>query len=510
MIRDLLGTGEHALSADVLIVGAGTAGLVMATRLAARGKKVVCLESGGREQASDNHELNEVEQVGAPYSGAEHGRFRCLGGSSTRWGGALIPFQAADLTAGHWPLDWDVLSPYLEQVERLFGLPAGSYEACDILAGTGHLARFAKWPPFARRNVYSLLRDEVESPSGPEVWINATAAEFVVESGQLVQVGALASDGSRLTVRSSEVVITAGAIESTRLLLLIDLQTGGEISRTSPSLGQGFQDHLSAVVATLEVSDRASLNRLAGFRFASGGGMTSMRFELAPDNPQRSVLPACFAHVGFSESGGGFGALRDIYRMLQRRKLPKFLQFVRLLGGLPWLCRAVWWRFVYNRLLYPDDSAIELHMVIEQERQGTHRIGLSDSLDSLGLPMARIDWAVSVRDEEAMAMATAAIIETWRKSVLNRLARPVVRDAKEAATEMGNGGGIYHPTGSTRMGRTPQEGVVDIDLKVFALKNVSVVSTSALPTGGGANPTMMLLLLALRCADRMSAKKQAS
>src|SRR5580704_9439507 len=92
------------------------------------------MESGGREQATETHPLNHVIQLGDAYSGAAYGRFRCLGGTSTRWGGALIPFVEHDLRArpylglSAFPVGMEAIRPYLVEVESLFGLDPGSYE----------------------------------------------------------------------------------------------------------------------------------------------------------------------------------------------------------------------------------------------------------------------------------------------------------------------------------------------------------------------------------------------
>src|SRR5689334_10290365 len=114
MIRDLNEQQDEALrvEAEVLVIGAGIAGLVVATRLAECGLRVVVVESGGRAQETDTHPLNCVEQSGQLYAGAELGRFRCLGGTSTRWGGAMIPLLPEDMdghTAG-WVPAWN--APY--------------------------------------------------------------------------------------------------------------------------------------------------------------------------------------------------------------------------------------------------------------------------------------------------------------------------------------------------------------------------------------------------------------
>src|SRR5579863_4870131 len=98
VINDLASQLEarRDVETDVAIVGAGIAGLLLATRLRRHGLRVTVLESGGFEQNGETHPLNRVVQTGDAYSGATRGRFRCLGGTSTRWGGALLPYLTND------------------------------------------------------------------------------------------------------------------------------------------------------------------------------------------------------------------------------------------------------------------------------------------------------------------------------------------------------------------------------------------------------------------------------
>ena len=64
---------------------------------------------------------------------------------------------------------------------------------------------------------------------------------------------------------------------------------------------------------------------------------------------------------------------------------------------------------------------------------------------------------------------------------------------------------IFHPGGTTRMGRDRASAVVDSEMRAFRIDNLHVVSTSSFPTGGGANPTFMLMAFALRAASRIAA-----
>jgi choline dehydrogenase-like flavoprotein len=63
-----------------------------------------------------------------------------------------------------------------------------------------------------------------------------------------------------------------------------------------------------------------------------------------------------------------------------------------------------------------------------------------------------------------------------------------------------------HNIGTTRMSDTPESGVVDTDCKVHGVENLYVAGSSVFPTSGHANPTLMILALALRLADHLKAK----
>ena len=61
-----------------------------------------------------------------------------------------------------------------------------------------------------------------------------------------------------------------------------------------------------------------------------------------------------------------------------------------------------------------------------------------------------------------------------------------------------------HLVGGCRMGASERDGVVDADLRSFAIPNLFVTDGSVLPTQGSANPALTIMALAARAADRMS------
>jgi len=58
-----------------------------------------------------------------------------------------------------------------------------------------------------------------------------------------------------------------------------------------------------------------------------------------------------------------------------------------------------------------------------------------------------------------------------------------------------------HHMGATRMSRTPDDGIVDPDLRVHSVDNLYIASCSVFPTSGYANPTLTIVALATRLAD---------
>jgi choline dehydrogenase-like flavoprotein len=67
-------------------------------------------------------------------------------------------------------------------------------------------------------------------------------------------------------------------------------------------------------------------------------------------------------------------------------------------------------------------------------------------------------------------------------------------------------GGSGHIMGTTRMGRSPEDSVVDARCRTHDHPNLYVLGSSVFPTSSTANPTSTIAALALRAAETI--KKQ--
>ena len=504
-------TAPQTRETDVAIVGAGIAGFFLAKRLSDLGVPCLLLESGGVAEQVNDHLYHDVVFRRRTYRGATDGRSRCLGGTSIKWGGALLPFSHIDFAPRYhaqipdWPIQFEDLAPYIRSAERLFGLDHTPYEA--DLGKTGmspaFILREAKWPSFSNRNVTTLFSDIANGRSGTEVWINATVRNFHVNEGKIVGVSAQGPDAQSLSVKAKHVVLCAGAIETTRLMLLLDAQTKQKTVAGRAHLGRYFQDHLSLPLARIKTSNPKKLNAIFGFRF-DGSVMRSLRFE------QGSVgETAGFVHIApRALEPTGFDGLRDFMRSIQRGK-PDLWSLFRSLRDVPFIARLVWWRLFKKRLLWPTPAEYEVHFVIEQLAAKENQIILGRRKDALGHQVCEIDWAF--RDDDIMELGRLYknFEKFWRESSFSLLGDLVwtTDPHKMLQTSEGAVEGIYHPSGTTRMAKSPKDGVVDKNLQVFGVTNLYLGSTSVFPSGGSSNPTMTLILLILRLADHVSKKR---
>jgi choline dehydrogenase-like flavoprotein len=126
------------------------------------------------------------------------------------------------------------------------------------------------------------------------------------------------------------------------------------------------------------------------------------------------------------------------------------------------------------------------------------------------MPRLRLDWQLLPQDRESAAELVAALgretarlglgrvepAEWLRDSSTNWVSDPLV-----SVHPLGG----YHHMGTTRMADDPARGVTDGWGRVHGLPNLFIAGSSLFPTGGWANPTLTILALALRTADRIAA-----
>jgi choline dehydrogenase-like flavoprotein len=508
----------------VCIIGAGLAGLLVATRLARAGRHVIVVESGGDNFDAGVQQLNAIEASEGLYNQALTGRFREFGGNSRYWGGRLIPLSPHDtdprpyLSLPGWPILYRELAKYQQDVEALFGLDNSSYEEdlLEQLDADGFLprgdpelkCRWIKIPSFRRTNLAAILRQELALRDNVEVWLGATVCDFEIDrlAGRLSSIVARDFSGRRLTVNAREFVWAAGAIETTRLLLLLDAASEHRAFQGCQVLGRYFQEHAKATVGQIMPVNMRKTNKLFGYHFA-GLSRRCLYLELTPVAQEADEVASAYAEVALDlPTNSALAIVRRVLRSVQTRRLTiSMLDARQLANQVLYLARGAHWYVARRQMLMGPDTGLKLEITVEQLPEWSNRITLSPQRDRLGAAIARLDWRLTERDERTFQSATRRIAGYWMRSGLERIC-PIewAAGVRERSIKLIDSvDQRAHPSGSTRMGIDPRQSVVGPDLRCHHIPNASVVSTSTFPSAGSINPTMTLMQLALRAADKL-------
>jgi choline dehydrogenase-like flavoprotein len=121
--------------------------------------------------------------------------------------------------------------------------------------------------------------------------------------------------------------------------------------------------------------------------------------------------------------------------------------------------------------------------------QADNRVTLADQTDRHGLPVAELSYSQSDNDRALIKAATGVMKDMHHAAG----AEDVITIQRYA-----------HLIGGCRMGADERTGVVDANLRSFAVPNLYVVDGSVCPTQGSANPALTIMALAARAADHLA------
>ncbi|WP_051329899.1 GMC oxidoreductase [Niveispirillum irakense] len=521
----------QGFEADVCIIGAGVAGILMARRFAATGVSVCLVESGGATLEAAAQELNRGENVGLPYYALDVSRNRGLGGTSNTWSGRCVPLDPIDFERRKWVphSGWPVKASDLGAFYRQAAVECGVGEA-DPESGYRDLweeagiddpgldpeqveVRF--WRLKAVRFGDQYKRDLIGNPN-VQLLLHGTAVEISVspDTNRVESILLAGIGGRRHRVRARHFVLAAGGIENARLMLASTRVERAGIGNAQDMVGRFFMEHPKCRTAEVRTDDPYRL--LEQFRSFYPRDMAAL-------------CPSLVLSAKAQETHGVLNSSIAVYY----RSLPSVTKAASDLNA-GWK-KGIWWpegagrnllallpvmgelpanlvrRYVRRRALIAKPEAIYLLVRGEQAPNPDSRVTLSDQIDGLGYRRARLDWRLSDIDKRSARVLTGLVGQEFQRLGLGRTVMddwlltpdgdwPTHLEGDDHH-EILQGG--HHHIGTTRMSTTPRQGVVDRDCRVWGKANLHIAGSSVFPTAGWANPTLTIAALALRLADHV-------
>ena len=509
-----------ALDAQVCIVGGGAVGILTAVELSEAGLDVVLLEGGGQTIETKSQDLHHGKSVGHPFQNIDVGRYRVLGGTTTFWGGQVVPFDAFVTGArpwlGYkaWPIPLAELDALFERTFRHIGLADAKVDDEDVwkglrldpptLGGDLHVV-LTRWVRI--RNFAKLYARTLRSAAGPRVLLHANAVALDVADGSrnVRGVRARSLGGRQVTVRAQRIVLANGTLESVRLLKQ-PLQDGTPAPWTaSPWLGAPLIDHLDCIAGDVQILDYKRFHEYFDNAYVDGHkyfpkirlGPTTQKEEGLVDIAAQFLYRTRMAeHLEYLKMF--LRSLREGGAQVPLRSLPAHALAVAS-AVVPLATRY----FRDRRSFKPLDAEVALAFNCEQLPCNRSRVELGPDTDALGSRRLRVDWQIDGSELRSMRIIGQRV---KRQLEAHGLARVTLdpRVENEDPSFLSSIHDAVHQMGTTRMAIDPMDGFVDANLRVHDSSNLYVAGAAVFPTTGFANPTFTALALGLRLADHLT------
>ena len=512
---------EQKFEFDLCIVGSGPAGISIARQFVDSGLKVCLVESGDVVPKAENQDLADGEMASHPHHKLRTSRDRQFGGCSNSWAGACAPMSASDFEprpwAGleGWPFAIQDLQPYYRRAQALFEIGPPNYDP-DHWAGDGiafldldsSKLENRIWQLSPRLNFGKAHHAAFDAAANVTVLLNATVTGlFATSSANLVKsIEVRSIDDKTITVKASAFVLACGAIDNARLLLLSQEQSPDGLGNRYDQVGRCFMQHPHVSAASLSFSGSKrwlksykDFNRDGIWLRARIGLSKAAQERHAVLNPVASVINRFITDSLTHAQSIGYVALKHILLDLRHRRVPA--NFWNEIRNVISDTRGIATGFL--RHLRDQNGA--LYVMSEQFPNPDSRVTLSADRDRFGLPKARVDWRLLPLDKLSIRYLVQELQEEFERLHLGEIVPDAWLTQDDHSWPHTLAGGHHH-MGTTRMSKSPRDGVVDADARVHGIDNLYVAGSSIFPTVGSANPTLTLVATSLKLADHLKAK----
>lgn len=505
---------------DVIVVGAGAVGIVLAIKLSQAGKRVALIDSGALSSTPNAQALNEGEVVGRPHDGITLGRARVVGGTTTLWGGQLTFFSESDFDTideqgnRQWPIDFGCLRHYYREAATFLGLNTSLLDdfavqaRLDIHPPTDDNCEifFTRW--LREPNFAELFSDELANNSNLLLLPSTHATRLLCDagSGRISGVEVIGPTGRTSEICAPLTILANGTIEISRLLLLSKYADAQVPWASNDNVGAYFQDHIDIPIGHFDKRQVRVLRSMFENALIDGDKYQPKIRLRDTARAQSKMLNVAVSLRFDSHFSDDIALLKILIRSLRAGRRLGELPIRRLMGAMTrlYLLAPLAWRYLRHRRIGAiADAGISIIAHCEQRPLKSSRVRLSsDRCDRFGLPAVVLDWNVDLQHQyRNLRLFTRMLHSYFERSYGITFSETPGSDA--GVGFLNTGRDSFHQCGGARMSSSSNTGVVDADCRVHGTTNLYVAGAAVFPSSSFANPTLTAIALSLRLADHL-------
>ncbi|MFG1320643.1 GMC oxidoreductase [Xanthobacter autotrophicus] len=535
----------EAAHCDVIVVGTGAGGGILAYELAKAGLNVVSLEQGG--QLADDHfkrvdppgtaldfgirsntvwpaephdslfvhplfEKGEDGSTGWPEGGFRHYQIIQVNGLQNLWNGVSVRFSEKDFA--DWPFRYAELAPHYDAVERRIVV-------CGTTEDIPELPDGIYVPPKPLRPADQMIVDAVNGLEEPHSRAipNRKAIDTRPDSPNACASTGICTSGCPT---GAVYKFTARLLPEIAKLPNYELRTGAKVVRllrepgSRRVLGVEYRDMATGesrlltadkvVLATGAIeSPRILFNSaddVAPHGMGNAFGQLGLRLQ---DNPKAVLSTSLWKLWGSGRDFDiGYG---DLLILLSRGTLPDGEEFPFIghaIHGVPDVPHYLvgmkrFPPFMKERLSrFMFHSYVTLGLFCAGDPNPANRVRPAGSYDRFGVRHVTVDFSSSAKADRMMDA-----MEAWGRTVLRHAGATSIYPSRD------NSGTGIHYAGTTAISADPAKGVVDANLKCHDLDNVYVCDGGVVPVLPDKHLTLTIMAMAHRLAGHLVEKARS-
>jgi len=530
------------ISADVIIVGSGISGALLAARLAAEGVKVAILEAGGevdRGTAVQTYWDAVIKVPECPYPATPQAMhpvsndlhfwyeqtgpdlfsstyLKVVGGTTWHWLGTCLRFVPNDFRlktlygqAVDWPISYDELESFYGQAEQEIGVSgdaaddlgaprSGGYPMPAIpqtfldkafagaLAGTEYQVRPT---PQGR-----LSQDQSDRPAccGNASCIPICPVQAKYDA--TIHLGRATAAGAVLFKETTAVFVEAGP--DRKLTGIRFKRWDGSEGRATGKVYVLAAHAIETPRLLLNSTSAETPNGVSNSSDQVGRNLmdhtTQLSWALAgsPVYPYRGPLSTSGVE---NLRDGDFRRQRGAFRIEIGNDGWSWPTGAPITTASDLAMQGLRGAALDKALADQASRHIRLASLVEQPPDPENRVTLGGTRDIYGVPVPRISYRLDAYTKAGFASSVEA-----HDAIFARLGASQVQHSPVAQ-------GAGHIIGTARMGDDPAASVVDRDLRSHDHPNLFILGSSVFPTSATANPTLTIAALTLRAVDAVKA-----
>lgn len=495
------------IEGDLCIIGAGAAGISLATEWRNTSYKVILLEGGGFDYDDQVQDLYAGKTTGQRYYPLRSARLHYFGGTTNHWAGFCSTFDPIDFKKrdwvpySGWPITRDDLDPFYARAQKILDLGPYEYGTAYWQKSDAELKPIVTdesivwnkmWQFSTPTRMGPKYKDTIVNAKNIHLYTYANVTDIAANEpvNAITEVTVKNHAGKQHTVRAKQFVLCCCSIQNARLLLACNRQAPKGLGNDNDMVGRFFMEHLEIKTGELWF-DKPAAMKLYGMEF----GTTKARAELAITEKAQTdnkILNGTLSLTPLSVAQTMLPMIKVWTEADPRKSLDKAMEM---------FTKAA------KEKMPPPSAKIsrgyELFTRIEQAPNPDSRVTLDSERDALGMPRATLHWELTPLEKRSIRKIHELLGQQVGRAAVGRVRLlDFLQDEKDTSWPDSTGGGWHH-MGTTRMGTDPKQSVVDQNGKVHGLANLYCAGASCYVTAAAPNPTLTVVALTLRLSDHL-------